>query len=646
MSVSCRAALRAWLFFAISCTASAQVLNLPGGGTQFGTTTTIDAIEASRLNFDFFTINSRNPNRTPLESPSGSESALDLKAPGKARREYKKGYEFLQLKDLQAAGQHLEAAIHVYPNFVAAHNALGTTYLDLNQNDKAREEFAKAVALDNHLPGSYLNLGIAQLALKQYPGAEESFRKASSLAPVDLQLAVALAYGEFLNHDYTAVVATANDVHHRPHKGAELVHYFAAGAWEAQNNSVEAQQEMETLLQENPNSPSAGQFREILAQIKTAEAIGSAPALKTHKALATLVSARPVPSLPDASQAQRALQDEREQKQINEAEFDSDLGCTSCTSAVAVKPAVAHDSEHSGQRSGSGLVLRSSVHEVDVFFAATDHGNSVLNLTPANVRVLDDGRPPDRITGFRNELQLPLRLGIIIDTSDSVKDRLPFEQRAASKFLEDLLTNNGDLAFVIGANNSVLLVQDFTSDHSLISHAVSQLAPGGGTALWDAVAFASQKLASHRETQPVARVLVVISDGEDNSSSVALKDAVAGALLSETVIYTVSTKELLDDSTSSSLGDHALRTLSGLTGGASFVPGSVRRLEGSLRDVQQVIRGRYLVTYKPASFESDGRYRKIELTAERDGHQLKIFARRGYYALTAKPESHNSAPIQ
>ena len=125
---------------------------------------------------------------SPLESPGGSLSKLDLKAPGKARHEYDKGYQLLQRKDLQGAVEHLTAATSIYTSYVAAHNALGSAYLALGQNDKARAEFAQAITLDDHLPTSYLNLGCAELALSHYPAAEEAIQKASNIAPLDLQL--------------------------------------------------------------------------------------------------------------------------------------------------------------------------------------------------------------------------------------------------------------------------------------------------------------------------------------------------------------------------------------------------------------------------------------------------------------------------
>ena len=226
----------------------------------------------------------------------------------------------------------------------------------------------------------------------------------------------------------------------------------------------------------------------------------------------------------------------------------------------------------------------------------------------------------------------------MIDTSNSVTGRFSFEQGAAAvKFLEKVVTNKDDLAFVVGVNNSVLLVQDFTGDQALTAHAVNQLAPGGGTAIWDAIEFGAEKLASRAETQPVARILVVISDGEDNSSSATLKEVIASAQRGEVAIYTVSTRDAIQEEATALIGDHALKALAELTGGATFVPGSVRHLNGSLNALQQVIRGRYLVSYKPASFERDGRYRSIQIKAQKDGHPLRVYARKGYYASVAKP---------
>jgi VWFA-related protein len=262
----------------------------------------------------------------------------------------------------------------------------------------------------------------------------------------------------------------------------------------------------------------------------------------------------------------------------------------------------------------------------------------VTNLTGSDIVIRDDHKPPAAVTGFRNESELPLRLGLVIDTSASVEGRFKFEQQAAANFMQKVVTGPDDLAFVVGFANSVLMVRDFTGDQTLISHAVGELVPAGGTALWDAVVFAAEKLARRPETQPVARVLVVISDGEDNSSSETLKQAINRAQHGEVAVYTICTREDLSDpsvqseSVSSLVGEHALKTISELTGGAAFTPGSIHRFNGSLVDLQQVIRSRYLVSYKPALFQRNGEYRPIDITAEKDGHKLRVYARKGYFA--------------
>jgi Ca-activated chloride channel family protein len=619
----------------LCCAATAQVLSIPNaGGGKFSSAVYVDPIQSAQMDFNFLTINGQNADGTPLETPSGSLSKLDLKAPGKARREYDKGYQLLMRKDAAGAVAHLFDATTIYPSYVAAHNALGTAYLNLNQNEKARDEFTSAVTLDDHLPNSYLNLGCAQLALKQYSAAEEAFQKASTIAPLDLQLKLALSYGQYVAKDYPAVIATAHDVHTHKHQQATLVHFFAAGAWEAQNNLTSAEDELRILLREDPKSASADQFRKILEDLKTEE---RRRAQVQFNPIEKVTYAIGVPTGPNPEiagrMAQLAFQDMAEKDEISEADVEPEPVCRDCGIGVAENSASESDAV---ARKFSGTVIRASVDEVSILFAATDHGKSVTDLASSNVEVRDNSQPPNAILNFRNESQLPLRLGLVIDTSNSVVDRFKFEQAAAIKFLEKVVTDKSDLAFVVGVNNSVLLVQDFTADQALTAHAIDQLVPVGGTALWDAVNYASEKLADRAETQPVARVLVVISDGEDNSSSVHLREVIASSLRREVAVYAVSTRDLLNDEDTALLGERALKTVSELTGGALYTPGSVSHLSKSLDELQEVIRSRYLISYKPAGFQRDGRYRPIDITAEKDGHKLRVYARRGYYASAAR----------
>ena len=658
-----RAAQRAFVWLVLlSCivfsdTVFSQVIpptgfgNIGPGGFS-GNATGLGLIDSMSMTNNLFTMTTNAQNNSN-ESPSSSVSKLDLKAPWKARREYDKGYQLLMRKDFQNAVLHLSSATSMYPNFVAAHNALGSAFLNLGQNNRARDEFAQSVALDDHLPSSHLNLGCAELALGHYPAAEDSMKKASAIAPLDLQLLTARAYGEFMNHDYPAVVATAQQVHERKHKGAAIVHYFAAGALDAQGKFADEETELNAIIQEEPTSTAATQARQLLDQIKLEQARRAEAKLHPAEPVVFTTVAPAPPTPEESAQHARAVhQNLKEKQQIADAESEAEPTCTSdCNEAHPLAPTTEArltsgpilPTRASGAKS-SLHTLRASVDEVTLFFTATDHGKSVTGLTGANIAIQDDRKPPAAILGFRNEAQLPLRLGLVIDTSESISTRFSFEQHAAINFLQKAITDQNDLAFVVGVANSVLVVQDFTNDQKKISHAIDQLAPSGGTALWDAVGFAADKLASHPEEHPVAKILVVISDGEDNSSNIALKDAIKRAQHGEVAVYTVSTRDYEHEEASALLGDHALKTLAELTGGATFTPGSIHRLNGSLGDLQQVLRGRYLISYKPALFQRDGRYRTIDIIAQKDGHKLRVYARRGYYASASSPPPEVAAP--
>jgi Ca-activated chloride channel family protein len=602
--------------------AAAQLLSASPDGDKFvGGITSLSALQTAKLDSVIFQYNS---SRASVLESSMTVSKLDLKVPGNARKEYDKGYQLLLRKDLQGAIEHLARAVSIYPSYVAAHNALGIAYLNLGQLPQARDEFAQAVALDDYLPKSRLNLGCAQLQLQQYSEAVASLKKASSIAPLDLDLQTALAYAEFKNRDYPAVIATAHYVHNHKHKNTALVHLFAAGAWHAQQNLDQARDEMETLLNEDPNSPFAGQLRQFLLQIQAEQA--------------NLAQFKRRPADPPASTRPQIRQDSldtTEQNQVVPASTETNATCIGCLTNATGDPVGGRGANSGAEQSYDDVahqVIRVQVEEVAMMFTATDHGKSVTNLGPSDVVIREDNQPPVPILGFYNVTQLPLRIGLIIDMSNSITERFSFEQGAASKFLETVATDKNDLAFVIGFNWSVLLVQDFTSDQTLTAHAINQLAPGGGTALWNAVAFGAEKLTSRPESQPVARVLVVISDGEDNSSTVSLQEAIWAAERGQVAVYTVSTKEGALEESNPLIGNRALKTLSEQTGGALFIPGSLSNLTRSLADLQQVLRGRYLVHYKPSSSKTDGRYHAVDIRAEKDGRKLKVYARKGYYA--------------
>jgi VWFA-related protein len=603
--------------------------------------TSVHAFDADALD-TAFEVSQGDRRRSVLESALNSVSNLDLQAPRMARREYDKGVLLLAQTNLNRAVERFKQAISIYPSYVAAHNALGAAYLNLDRKEEAQNEFSKSVSLDNHLPYSYLNLGWAQLAQKDFSSAQQSMKKATELAPVDLPLLTALTYAQVLNHDYLAAIATAGRVHSESkHEIAAVVHYFAAAAWQAQNNFLETRNELQTFLDESPQSPVADSARQIIDQIKTdqiktQQSSPTSPAWKENPYNASPdLNGIPGDASPTAPKTV--------QQQLAEVESEPESLCKSCPLSTQPAPFATTRTEARAPYSTanrSAYEVHKTVNEVGVFFSATNHGRSVIDLTLQDVTIRDAGKPPETITSFRNELQLPLRLGLVIDTSNSITSQFMFEQKAAESFLRKCLVDNRDQAFLVGFNTTIVLVKDFTADSATISQGIGLLAPGGGTALWDAVKFASDKLGSVAEDQPMAKVVLVISDGEDNSSTAPLKEVIESAERQEVTIFTVSTRNLAWPNLPVQPVDRAMRDLAERTGGAAFFPSSIDALNHRLSDLQQVIHSRYLISYKPAEFHPDGAYRPITLLARKSGHKLRIYSRRGYYAPATPTETH------
>ena len=374
---------------------------LNGQGTILAPNPSINGFDATRL--DMVLEISQDRWERNLQSLNSSASKFDLKAPGAARREYDKGTRCLIKKDFSGAVASLTKAVAIYPSFVGAHNALGSAYLNLGQNEQAQNEFSRVVALDDHLPYCYLNLSWAQLGLRDYASAQQSLQKASALAPLDLHMLTALSYAELLNQDYAATIATALQVHGRKHEGAAIVHYFAAAAWQGENNLPAARNELEIFVAEAPSSPSAGVARQEIEKITDLQDHPPPPA-----SVEIAYSAAPLdPSDSNVgvtADDQRVLNQFEQQRQLAEVESVCE-GCAETSSgALSGKPNThGFKGAHAAVNSGAPYTLRSTVNEVAVFFAATDHGKSVTDLTRRDVEIRDDGGPPAAILGFRNE---------------------------------------------------------------------------------------------------------------------------------------------------------------------------------------------------------------------------------------------------
>jgi VWFA-related protein len=279
-------------------------------------------------------------------------------------------------------------------------------------------------------------------------------------------------------------------------------------------------------------------------------------------------------------------------------------------------------------QAGSLLTFHKRVDEVNVLFIATDkHGKFVRDLNESDFTILDDHKPPQSILNFRRETDLPLHLGLLIDVSGSVHSRFEFEQDAAVSFLQHTVRASFDKAFVVGFNQQSQMTQDFTDNVSLLSAGVHRLQDGGGTALYDAIYRACKdKFLKDRPDHPARKAIVVVSDGEDNQSEVSRAQAIEMAQRAEVIIYAIST----DDSGLILRGDKVLEQLASATGGRAFFPFKMKDMTHSFGAIEDELRSQYVVSYKPADFDPDGRFRSIEISALKK--DLQVRARKGYFA--------------
>ena len=298
-------------------------------------------------------------------------------------------------------------------------------------------------------------------------------------------------------------------------------------------------------------------------------------------------------------------------------------GAPSVNAYNAVTPA----SENSDDQN-SMITIRARVNEVNVLFIATDkHGKFVRDLSQKDFTILDDHKPPQAIINFKRETDLPLHLGLLIDVSGSVNSRFDFEQTAATSFLQKTLRTGFDKAFVEGFNSHTQLAQDFTDNVQLLSTSVGKLHDGGGTALYDAVYRAcKEKFLKDRANYPVRKAIIIVSDGEDNQSEYTKAQAIEMAQRAEVIVYAIST----DDSGLVLRGDKVLEQLAEATGGRAFFPFKMKDITHSFAAIEDELRSQYVVSYKPADFDADGRYRSIEISSLKK--DLQVRARKGYFA--------------
>ena len=265
--------------------------------------------------------------------------------------------------------------------------------------------------------------------------------------------------------------------------------------------------------------------------------------------------------------------------------------------------------------------------EVNVIFTVTDkHNKFIKDLKQGEFKILDNNRPPKQIMNFSAETDLPLRVGLLIDASNSIRDRFLFEQDAAIEFLRQIIRPKTDKAFVLAFDEVWDLTQDFTGDMDKLTKGVKVIRPGGGTALWDAVFYACRdKLMNTRDTVPVRKAIILVSDGDDNQSRVLRQEAIEMAQRAGVIVYTISTNL----SNNPDEGDRSLKMLAETTGGQPFFPFKLQDVANAFHDIHEELRSQYSVFYKPDNFEANGTFRPILITAE--NKKYKVRAKKGYY---------------
>ena len=563
----------------------------------------------------------------------GLVSALDLDASDKAVGEFNQAVTLLKAQNSKQAILHLQKAIVAYPKFVLAYNTLGLAYLD-QQDPRAQGEFETAAKLDPKFPGTFLNLGTLALSADDFARADANIEKAAALNPKDAKILAALAFAQNGEHKYAETLQTVERVHALGDRGMANVHYIGAAAAMSLQDYDTMQRELSTFLAEDPTNPLAPVARQNLDALTKRKA---QMALSADAASVQQASAAP------HDRVQTFPNTERLKSQLNAMQNEPETGaCETCTTPPEPSPSGPEATSERASISPAPatrsdlFTIHQVVDETALFFAVSHHGRMIDDLSVSDIQILDDNKPPNRILQFVPQSKLPLRLGLLIDTSGSVQGRFSFEKHAAEKFLEKVLNVESDLAFVGGFSTEVSVTQDFTANPDALGKGVEKLTNGGGTSLFDAVSLACWKLAAYPEDSRVAKVLVILTDGEDNSSHRSLKQSVEEAEAKGVTIYTVSTSESIRAETDA---DRVLQLLAERSGGEAMFPGDLHALDTHLSRLRDLIRSRYLIAYKPADFAPDGKYRTVHIVAEKDGQHLQVHSRKGYYARHAEAQN-------
>src|SRR5688500_6564421 len=311
----------------------------------------------------------------------------------------------------------------------------------------------------------------------------------------------------------------------------------------------------------------------------------------------------------------------------------------------------------------SDEVIKVETNLTNIFFTAADkHKRFVSNLKAEDIRVFEDGQQQDIFT-FQTNIDLPLSLAILIDTSASEERTLPDEKEAARAFLENVLRPNKDEAAILSFTGETTLEQGFSGNLERLRRAIDRVefvppsgyigggvvanatpplsathqALAGSTAIWDAVWATSEELIS-TSAEHTRRAIILLTDGVDTSSRMKMHDAIERAQKADALIYAIG----IGDRYTFNVNEGSLRKIAEQTGGRAYFPRHEQDLRDAFVQIQRDLREQYLVAYSPLNKARDGSYRKIEiqlLNPALKQQNLKLNYRAGYFAKTTGPEA-------
>lgn len=275
--------------------------------------------------------------------------------------------------------------------------------------------------------------------------------------------------------------------------------------------------------------------------------------------------------------------------------------------------------------------IRVEVNLVNLVCTVTDRSNRfVTALTQEDFHILEDG-VPQQIQHFARETNLPLRIALLIDTSESVISKLRFEQEAATRFFHTVLRPQ-DRALLVEFDSGVTMLQDFTSDANRLARELKNLRAGGGTSLNDAVYQLSEEKLLNTSGR---KAIIVITDGDDTSSKYTFDEALEMAQRAEVTVYAISTNKAgffgSGGHRGPKSGDRVLTQLTEDTGGKVFFPSKADDLDLAFTQITEELRSQYSIGYVSTNAKRDGTYRGLTVKLP-DNKRLRIRHRKGYYA--------------